>query len=155
MIELLPVDRENLKWYDAFDRVYDVCLKEYMSRIRPDQAEQFEVFTAAGLLRWNYILFEKKPVGAVWLERKSSEAKTVKLGIFIAEKSCRGRHIGEDVIGLVCESGRKELDVDSIDLNVRPTNVRAIRCYRKCGFEEINRFVKPNGVEVIRMRKKL
>lgn len=153
MVEFLTVDRGNLKWYDAFDRVYDGCLKEYMSRIRPNRSEQFETLAAAGLLMWDYILFEKTPVGSVWLERESSEVKTAKLGIFLAQESCRGRHHGEEAILLACESGRKELGIDLVELNVRPTNLRAIRCYRKCGFEEINRFVKPNGVEVIRMRK--
>lgn len=155
MVELHAVDRENLKWYDAFDSAYEERLKKYMSRIRPDRFEQFERLTAAGLLIWNYIFLEKKPVGSVWLERESSEAKTAKLGIFIEQESFRGRHLGEEAILLACESGQRAFGIDSVELNVRPTNVRAIRCYRKCGFEEINRFVKPNGVKVIRMRKKL
>ena len=155
MVELFPVDRKNMKWYDAFDRAYEEYLKEYMSRIRPNHFEQFMALTTAGFLIWDYILFEKRPVGSVWLERETSEAKMAKLGIFITQESCRGKHLGEEAIRLACESGQRALGINSVELNVRPMNVRAIRCYRKCGFDEIDHFVKPNGVEVIRMRKKL
>ena len=155
VVGLLPVNAENLKWYDAFDSVYDGSLKEYMSRIRPDRSEQFEALTADGLLLWDYILADGKPVGSVWLERKSREAQTAVLSILIAEESCRGKHYGEEALRLVCRAGAGLLGIRTVELHVRPRNVRAIRCYRKCGFKEAGRFTKPNGVEVIRMTKKL
>lgn len=155
MVALLPVNRGNLEWYAAFEEVYDDCLKEFMSRIRPNHSENFEALAAGGLLLWDYILVGGKPVGSVWLEKESSEAKTAVLGILIAEESCRGKHAGEEVVRLICKDGADVLGVDSVELNVRPRNVRAIRCYRKCGFEETERFVKPNGVAVVHMKKDL
>ena len=155
MVALLPVNRGNLEWYAAFEEVSNDCLKEYMSRIRPNHSENFEALAADGLLLWDYILVDGKPVGSVWLEKESSEAKTAVLGILIAEESCRGKHTGEEAVRLVCKDGADVLCVDSVELNVRPRNVRAIRCYEKCGFEETERFVKPNGVAVIHMKKEL
>lgn len=154
-MKLLAVSAENLVWYGTFEAKYDACLKEYLSRIRPHGAEQFEQLTKAGLLLWNYILLDGKPVGSVWLEKESGDAKSAVLGIFIAEESCRGKQIGEEAVRRICRDGAEKLGADSVELHVRPYNIRAIRCYRKCGFEETGRFVKPNGVEVIQMNRKL
>lgn len=154
-MKLLAVSAENLKWHGVFEAKYDVCLKEYLSRILPYGAEQFEQMTQAGLLLWDYILLDGKPIGSVWLEKGSKDAKSAVLGVFIADESCRGKHIGEEAVRLICHDGAEKLGATSIELHVRPRNIRAIRCYRKCGFEETGRFVKPNGVEVIQMIRKL
>lgn len=155
MIKLLPINGENREWYTEFEKVYETGLKEYMSRIYPHCSERFEALTADGLLLWDYILRDNRPVGSVWLEKGSSEAKTAVLGILIAEESCRGKHVGEEVVRLICRAGADAIGIDSVELNVRPQNTRAIRCYRKCGFEETERFLKPNGVAVVHMKKKL
>lgn len=154
-MELIAVSAENLKWYGVFEAKYDTCLKEYLSRIQPYGAEEFEQMAQAGLLLWDYILLDGKPIGSVWLEKGSKDAESAVLGVFIADESCRGKHIGEEAVRLICRDGAEKLGATSIELHVRPRNIRAIRCYRKCGFEETGRFVKPNGVEVIQMIRKL
>ena len=155
MMQLLAVSAENRLWYGAFEKCYDACLKEYMSRIYPHGAERFAELTEAGFLLWDYILCGGKPVGSVWLEKESAEDETATLGVFLAEESCRGKHIGEEAVRLICRDGAEKLGISSVELHVRPQNSRAVRCYRRCGFEEAGRFVKPNGVEVIRMIRKL
>lgn len=155
MTQLLAVNTENRPRYGAFEKSYDTCLKEYMSRIFPHRADRFAELTEAGLLLWDYILCGGKPVGSVWLEKESAEEETAVLGIFLAEESCRGKHVGEEAVRLICRDGAEKMGISSVELHVRPQNSRAVRCYRKCGFEEAGRFVKPNGVEVIHMIRKL
>ena len=56
MTQLLAVNTENRPRYGAFEKSYDTCLKEYMSRIFPHRADRFAELTEAGLLLWDYIL---------------------------------------------------------------------------------------------------
>ena len=53
-----------------------------------------------------------------------------------------GKGIGEQAINLAIEKSCDELNFISIYVNVRESNTRAIRCYRKCGFVEILRDTK-------------
>ena len=50
------------------------------------------------------------------------------------------------------------MNFTKIELHVRATNIRAIRCYEKCDFQEIGRFTKNylnENVEVIAMSRLL
>lgn len=155
MVELISVNSENIGNYVVFEKCYDRQLKEYMSRIYPNHHEDFEEMEATGLLLWSYIFYNKNPIGSIWIEKESKEKKTAVLGVFLADESARGKHLGEEAIGIACRKGAQTLSVDSVELNVRLHNERAIKCYEKCGFKEEYCFTKPNGIEVIHMLKML
>lgn len=151
MIELVQVERNNLDKYLEFEQKYDGSLKTYMGRVYPDHHELFEERTSSGLLYWRYIVSDGLYVGSVWLERETADLPAAVMGVFIIDDAQRGKRIGEQAIGIAVLQGPGVLGVDRVDLNVRTYNERAIRCYRKCGFQIVSGFTKPDGTEVYRM----
>jgi len=87
------------------------------------------------------------------VDRKENEsAASVTLGIFIAEDANRGKNIGSTTVQTAIGEARKLMTFSQAELHVRTDNVRAIRCYQKCGFAETSRYVKNHlneNVEVI------
>jgi RimJ/RimL family protein N-acetyltransferase len=67
------------------------------------------------------------------------------IGIFINQPKLLGKGIGSAVIRDLIVSVRKVAGDISIRLNVRSNNIRAIACYRKCGFVQISLGEKLNA----------
>lgn len=61
------------------------------------------------------------------------------MGIFIGEKSQRGKGFGGEAIGLLLSYAFHLLNLHNVMLRVRSFNEVAQRCYRKLGFREIGR----------------
>lgn len=141
-VVLLKIDKDNRSYYKDFDAVFEHELNLYQSRIYPnDNSEQ---------LSWYYITHRDKIIGSVWLEKETLESTAV-LGIFIADKTCRGKGIGKQAIRQIIGQDAVRMGVQDIHLHVRETNRRAYRCYRSLGFEETGRYIKVNGVSAISM----
>ena len=155
MIQLIPIDNNTLSHYRLFEQEYESRLSRYTSRIHPRQHERYEDLTRQGLLFWRLILCEERYIGSVWLEKDTHSSDTASLGIFILDEPLRGKGIGREVIGLAIDEAAQTLHIRQVELNVRADNPRAFRCYEKCGFAQVSRFTKPNGIEVIRMVKPL
>lgn len=87
-----------------------------------------------------YLLFiievELQPIGAIWLEEINFSAKTAWLGLFIGDPGYWNKGIGSTVIKTVIGDAFSNLGLESVYLNVRETNHRAIRCYEKTGFKK-------------------
>ena len=94
-------------------------------------------------------------IGAVWLEKEHSSLRTAKLGIFIADKEMRNKGIGTKAITRYINENRKAMKLTEVTLNVRAENIRAIRCYEKCGFVCEQRYEKADGRKVMSMIKSL
>lgn len=60
-------------------------------------------------------------------------------GIAIFNPSYWGRGFGTEAIQLLIEYGFKNLNLNSVELEVFETNTRAQRCYEKVGFKEVGR----------------
>ena len=56
------------------------------------------------------------------------------LGIIIGQKDCWGKGYGTDVVNQLTERCLNHLGLKRVHLRVLNSNVRAIRCYEKCGF---------------------
>jgi len=56
------------------------------------------------------------------------------LGILLGRQDKLGRGIGTKAIPLAIKQSQQVLAFKSVELNVRKTNVRAIACYKHCGF---------------------
>lgn len=67
-------------------------------------------------------------VGLDWRNRKTD------LGIMIGEKDAWSRGYGTDAITVMLRYLFEELGLDRVGLYVDVGNLRAIRCYEKCGF---------------------
>jgi len=84
--------------------------------------------------------------GHCWLEE--IDGISAKLGIFIAPEY-RNQKIGRKATLKLKELAANELELESIYLNVRQNNPRAISCYQNCGFEVIEINPAKTGVDGI------
>lgn len=141
MFELEQVCNENLSYYSRYEEVFETDLKQYQSRIYPTKDAQY--------LRWYHIKVKNKYIGAIWLEKSSSDDFAV-LGIFIADKNYRNKGIGAKAIDKVIKNDLTYMHTNKILLRVRAENERAIKCYNKSGFIETRRYEK-NGLNVVEM----
>lgn len=73
-------------------------------------------------------------IGELELENFNPKAGSVELSICIGEPDYRSRGYGSEAIGLVRDYIFDRTRLRQIYLRVYQTNVRAIRCYEKCGF---------------------
>ena len=135
-ISLIDVDKFNLSDYIFLENKND--LSYYMSRTRPfnyDEKNQFTLF-------WKYIYIQNVPIGALWIEKETEDSQTATLGIFISDEVNLCKGLGTKAIELAITQAKEKINITKIELNVRDSNTRAIRCYEKCGFSESNRFIK-------------
>ena len=141
MFKLEQVCNENLSHYNEYEKVFEIDLKQYQSRIYPSEN--------AEALRWYHIKSDEKYIGAIWLEKNDSEDFAV-LGIFIANELYRNKGIGKAAIEQIIKTDLQHMHTNKILLRVREENERAIRCYKSVGFIENRRYEKGN-LNVIEM----
>jgi RimJ/RimL family protein N-acetyltransferase len=131
-ISLRPVSPEDLA---TIDRWASDIGSSAPSRTRPiaEGADQHD--PASGLF-WYLVIEDGREVGTVWIERLPGESGA-RLGVFLGSPSDFGRGIGKAALRLAISEFRQVLPNESILLNVRQSNVRALGCYRSVGFEII------------------
>lgn len=129
-ISLQPVSSDDLATIDRW--ASDIGSREFMSRTRPiaDLADHHD--PSSGLF-WYLVIRDSREVGTVWIEHLSGEGRAV-LGVFLASASDFGHGIGSAAIRLAIAQFHQAFPGDSICLNVRQSNVRALECYRSLGF---------------------
>jgi len=135
-VSFIDVDINNLADYIVLEQKND--LSYYMSRTRPYHYSEKTQST----LFWKYIALQNMPIGALWIEKEVENTPIATLGIFIADENSFGKGIGSSAIGLAILQAYKKMNFTKINLNVRGSNKRAIRCYEKCGFKETDKFTK-------------
>ena len=133
MFELEQVCNENLSYYSRYKEIFESDLKQYQLRIYPIKDAQY--------LRWYHIKTDNKYIGAIWLEKTSTDDFAV-LGVFIADNDFRNRGIGTQAISKIIKNDLQYMHTNKIRLRVRAENERAIKCYDKIGFSEIRRCEK-------------
>ena len=90
---------------------------------------------------------ENKMIGTVSLERINHINRCATLGIFIGNKDFRRKGYGTEAIQLILEYGFKYLNLKNIKLDLMEFNERALKCDKKCGFNEYGRRRKCNFVD--------
>jgi RimJ/RimL family protein N-acetyltransferase len=77
---------------------------------------------------------EGQPIGNLGLQAIDETHGRATLGIAICEKAFWSRGYGTEAIRQVLRYAFAELGLRRVDLQVDEDNLRAIRCYEKCGF---------------------
>jgi RimJ/RimL family protein N-acetyltransferase len=129
-ISLQPVSPEDLA---TIDRWASVIGSAFISRTRP-KAEVADQHDPASGLFWYLVIEDGREVGTVWIERLPGESGAV-LGAFLGSPSDFGRGIGKAALRIAISEFRQAFPHESISLNVRQSNERALGCYRSVGFE--------------------
>jgi UDP-4-amino-4,6-dideoxy-N-acetyl-beta-L-altrosamine N-acetyltransferase len=78
----------------------------------------------------------KKHVGNIGLDNIDYCNRKAALGIVIGEQNYWNKGYGSDAIKTLLSLAFNELNLHKVHLCIFPSNKRAIRCYRKCGFEK-------------------
>ncbi len=73
-------------------------------------------------------------IGYIELRDINWRQRSAELRVCIGEKAYWGRGYGTDAVRLFVHQNFTQLKLDYIFLRVYRSNVRAIRCYQKCGF---------------------
>jgi RimJ/RimL family protein N-acetyltransferase len=79
------------------------------------------------------------PIGVMGLANIDERNASAELRIVIGEASEWGKGLGEEAIGLLLDHAFNAKNLHRVWLRVAEYNVRAIACYRKCGFVEDGR----------------
>lgn len=82
---------------------------------------------------WSIEDEEGRLIGTVDL-RLVPHAQRAELGIAIQDKTRWGKGYGTETVRLVVAYAFGELGLHRVELHVDKANVRAVRCYEKCGF---------------------
>ena len=78
-------------------------------------------------------------IGTIGLHSIDNINRTATIGIFIGNKDYWSKGYGTEAIQLILDFGFNYLNLKNIDLALMEFNVRALKCYEKCGFKEIGR----------------
>jgi len=130
MIALRDVSKTDENIYAEWQN--DPELAAYLSRLSPNNCSVGDY--DASKICWFIIEEDACDIGSVWLEKDTKESEAVTLGIFISGEQYRGKGIGNYVIKEAIRISKQRIPFTSVKLNVRKSNLRAIRCYEKCGF---------------------
>ncbi len=82
---------------------------------------------------------DNKMIGTISLENIDNINRTATLGIFIGDKNYRNKGYGTEAIKLLLEYGFRYMNLYNIKLDLMEFNIRALKCYEKCGFREYGR----------------
>lgn len=88
-------------------------------------------------LLWSIETTDHRHIGDIDLHDIDSTLKMARLTILIGDREYWGKGYGTDVIRTVLRYVFSELSLESVSLRVYDFNVRAIRCYEKCGFKRV------------------
>ncbi|MBW5444479.1 GNAT family N-acetyltransferase [Cohnella sp. CFH 77786] len=78
-------------------------------------------------------------IGQIDLHRIDWKNRSASLGIVIGRKDCLDQGYGSEAIGLLQRFAFHSMNLNRLDLDVYEFNLRAYRCYLKCGFLEEGR----------------
>jgi len=117
-------DREVTRWLAAMGGppTLDDEYEWYESKRSDPDNVMWSIETLAGRLLGNVEL------------RVTRRASRAEMGIAIQDKSEWSRGYGTDAVRLVLGYAFSELELNRVELTTDEQNLRAIRCYEKCGF---------------------
>lgn len=124
--------RLTFKVSTEIERMYGSLMEEPAALTR-EHAEQWFSQLSKHPNAW---VIEKNAhlVGEVRLDNLNSVDRRARLAIGLFEEDQLGRGIGRQAIRLVLHQAFGQLALHRVDLRVLAYNVRAIRCYKACGF---------------------
>jgi RimJ/RimL family protein N-acetyltransferase len=79
---------------------------------------------------------EGRCIGAARLHTLDAENRRARYAIGIFDPSAWGRGFGTHATRLILQFAFEELSLHRVDLRVLAYNLRAIACYKRCGFRQ-------------------
>ena len=134
-IELRDFTKNDIAIYEQLHK--EINASQYMSRAYPKDygKENSEYYFKAILLNNHFI-------GIIYFEPDFDQQKSYYLGIMIGRNKLFGKGIGKLAIKKGIELLQKETVVETVKLNVRANNERAVNCYKNFGFKTTQTYYK-------------
>ncbi|MDD3022483.1 MAG: GNAT family protein [Syntrophomonadaceae bacterium] len=120
--------------------INNVFKKGYLENALKKGAQEFGIRLAA----------DNKLIGNCGLININNINRKAELGIFIAEKDYLNQGYGSEAISLLLAYGFNILNLNSIYLRCYSYNMRAARCYEKCGFKPAGRYRQAKIINGVR-----
>lgn len=98
---------------------------------------------------------DDKMVGTIEIITRESETGVALIGRFLLNPELTGKGLGTQVLNAFINFCKTEYSIRKIRLFVFDFNIAAFKCYKKCGFSEIETVIRPNGWKAICMEKEV
>ena len=110
----------------------------------PEASEsEYESYTKSARPDWTlFVIYERtaqRPVGITELTNINHAHRTAEFGIRIGEQDCWGKGYGTEATVLTLDYAFTALSLHNVFLDVHSYNERAIRAYKRAGFQVIGR----------------
>ncbi|MDP4179576.1 MAG: GNAT family N-acetyltransferase [Bacillota bacterium] len=130
-------DKVHLIYLEEWEKQKEIFY--YLSHSRPRYLSENDL-AAKETTNLYMIRYNGNVIGSVWLEDITDiEAK---ISIYIALPEYRGIGLGKKIILQVLDNAFNNLKLKQVYLNVRENNIRAIECYKSCGFTITDKYDK-------------
>lgn len=87
------------------------------------------------------------------IEIITRDEETALVGRFVLNPELTGQGLGTKVLQTFLEHCKVEWGLKKIQLFVFDFNISAYKCYKKCGFTQVETVIRPNGWKAISMEK--
>jgi RimJ/RimL family protein N-acetyltransferase len=142
LVRLRPMEPEDVDRY--YEWINDEEVKEFLSSryyfSRAAEAEWLKEHVSSPLsftnLSFAMDTLDGRHIGSIGLGDASPHHRRAELGIAIGDKEFWSRGYGTDAICTLLRFAFDEINLHRVHLKVDERNMRAIACYRKCGFVE-------------------
>ena len=151
MLDFVDITKDNIHWYCRFEKNFEDDLKNFRTEIYPANSDFFVPLIENKLLKWSYLFYGGRIIGAIWIEKEHSCLLTAQLGIFIEEKELRSQGIGRKAIDRYIQDNKRKLNLTELTIDVRKENIRAINCFKKCGFRCEQQYEDTDGTKIMKM----
>lgn len=115
------------EWFEQRILSYDEIVNKYERKLKEGKQDLY------------IILYDDKDIGLVQIYKYNDN--TYEYDLFIGEEEYLNKGIGTKVVNKVNSIIYDKYKVDSIILRPFKRNIRAIKCYLKCGFKTIDEYL--------------
>jgi RimJ/RimL family protein N-acetyltransferase len=130
-------ERQSLGYHPEIVKGYGVLLTAPVAT-STEEATKWVNDIATNNAAW-IIEYKTRLIGSIRLDHIDLNDMRCSLAVGIVDPAALGMGLGQEAIELCVTHAFEELQLHRISVRVLASNQRAIRCYKKCGFEEEGR----------------
>jgi RimJ/RimL family protein N-acetyltransferase len=139
-----------LKWYNNQDLHETANAKPFHPYTLEELTEYWGKKLGRKNARYFAILLGITLIGRVSL-KNLNRSTDIEYSILIGDYSLYSKGLGTSITRQMLKEAFSDMNISNVQLNVRQDNSRAIRCYEKCGFKDIDSFLE-DGVWMKKMQ---
>ncbi len=115
------------EWFEQRILSYDEIVTKYQNKLKEKKQDLY------------IIIYNNKDIGHVQIYKYNDT--TYEYDLFIGEEEYLNKGIGTIIVNKINDIIYKEYKATSIILRPFKRNIRAIKCYEKCGFKQVDEYL--------------